>query len=166
MVLSKDRIDYIEALAQTTLDDALQQKIILPIPIQRIVAYYGLTLKIGKFDNSEVVGSYQRDTKVISVSQDDPYTRTSFTIAHELGHHFLHAEMPSEIFYRAATYQPDVQDDKIEAEANCFAACLLMPLSKMKVFYPFLKNEPDKLADLFGVSKIAMNYRIKNLKLQ
>ena len=165
MPLTKEKIEYIEALAETTLDDSLQKKIVLPIPIRRVVAYHDLTLKVGKFDDSEIAGSYDRTERTIYISEKDGYTRASFTIAHELGHYLLHADFPSEVFYRSASY---LQDDtvQIEAEANCFAACLLMPRTKMKIFYPFLRNEPEKLADLFGVSKIAMNYRIKNMGLR
>ncbi len=165
MVLALDRIEYIEALAQTTLDEALQKHLPLPIPIRKVVTYCGLTLQTGEFDNPDISGSYDRVNKTISVSNKDPYTRAAFTIAHEIGHYLLHSDKSDEIFYRSSLNLSE-GNDNIEAEANCFAASLLMPRAKMRIFYPMLSSEPEKLADLFGVSKIAMNYRIKNMGLR
>lgn len=70
----------------------------------------------------------------------------AFTIAHELGHYFLHHldDMEAEIicidrdFNRLGT-----EDDKFEkeVEANYFAACLLMPLNLLTpVFFEFMKR--------------------------
>ncbi|MCK9195010.1 MAG: ImmA/IrrE family metallo-endopeptidase, partial [Nevskia sp.] len=86
-----------------------------------------------------------------------------FTIAHELGHHFLeHGERkrdtPSE--FSASTF------DFVEAAANRFAADLLMPATAVTWL---VENKGyvsiEALAREFLVSEVAMRYRLKNLRL-
>ena len=163
MPLTSVRIDEIEALAQTILDDTFQGNKKLPIDIREVVKKQGLQIVVGAFDNSDIIGSYDRATKTIQISENENYQRTSFTIAHEIGHFLLHAHKDKEVFYRADANLQE-QDKDEETEANWFAASLLMPKDQVKRFRMWLSTI-DKLADIFGVSKIAMNYRLKNLRI-
>lgn len=79
--------------------------------------------------------------------------RDRFTVAHELGHYFLHSDQgdqPIVAFRKGST--------RIEWEANWFAAALLMPRVEFKTVY-------DKTGDLavvamkFGVSTDAARVR-------
>jgi predicted transcriptional regulator len=86
--------------------------------------------------------------------------RDRFTIAHELGHYFLHASQGGQpiIAYRRGT-------GRCEWEANWFAASLLMPEEE------FIKSwhkhrDPEVLASVFGVSLEAAEVRRKTLRCE
>ena len=100
----------------------------------------------------------------IFVNINDVPTRQRFTIAHELGHYFLHHnEAASEndliISFRG-------ERNEKEFEADFFAAELLMPEEQVSKAYkqlsiPFVSI----LATQFNVSNAAMRYRLNELGL-
>jgi len=111
---------------------------------------------------------------VIYVNNGDGDNRQLFTIAHELGHFFLHREEIDNgiVSYRhAAMYEKYTNDErKREEEANHFAAELLMPEMIFREY--FTKNSHldreiliSKMADLFGVSEDAIKVRMSYLDL-
>ncbi len=84
-----------------------------------------------------------------------PYTsplRDNFTIAHELGHYFIHylPNKTKRVFYRFGNGIEEIT-------ANKFAAAFLMP--KEKDF----NSSILKLAAYFEVSTSSVQYRLKNL---
>ncbi len=95
--------------------------------------------------------------------------RDNFTIAHELGHYFLH------FLYPRAKGIKDIDtliarrdgNDRVEIEANWFAAQLLMPRDFLKQEYARLKAVHSRedviahLSRLFRVSKQALSFRFK-----
>ncbi|WP_423597015.1 ImmA/IrrE family metallo-endopeptidase [Roseateles sp. MS654] len=87
--------------------------------------------------------------------------RQRFTVAHELGHFALgHEDSPRDAgnFYSSR--------DPKERLANKFAAELLMPGSLVRQYYSSgAAQSVEELAQLFGVSKDAMGYRLINLGL-
>lgn len=87
--------------------------------------------------------------------------RQRFTVAHELGHFALgHEDAPRDI----GNFQSS--GDFRERQANKFAAELLMPSSLVKQYYQNgIANSVEALANIFGVSKDAMGYRLINLGL-
>ncbi|WP_415714080.1 ImmA/IrrE family metallo-endopeptidase [Maridesulfovibrio sp.] len=90
--------------------------------------------------------------------------RDNFTIAHELGHYFLHlkekvAETCNEISCNRRG------SDRLEWEANWFAAELLMPKDEFKQKALECGNNHEELADCFGVSSAAARVRLKSLNL-
>ena len=115
---------------------------------------------------------------IIGVNKNHPPTRQRFTIAHELGHLFLHAPneedssfIDKEIF---ALNRNDISasgTDKKEIEANFFAAEILMPADKLYKDVATLNHSMTKtelyraLAEKYQVSEEAIKFRLKNLKL-
>lgn len=115
--------------------------------------------------------------------------RRNFTIAHELGHYFLCHELKCEEWYDVEIYEEGIIENPIEQEANLFAGCLLMPESKIKPAFlsmlqhshkartkNFLHVQNDHtwgiwcgfkqdLMKRYGVSEIALRYRLSNLGL-
>lgn len=98
----------------------------------------------------------------ILVNKNDAKVRQRFTIAHEIGHFFLHQEMLKsdeihvDIMYRMTNEQ--------EKEVDYFAGALLMNktlLEKMKSE----GNSISELAELFDVSVSAMTVRLDILGL-
>lgn len=107
---------------------------------------------------------------MIESADDPPYARISFnastsparrrfTIAHELGHLFLEK---TGIMFRDSDGPP--YNDS-ERAANKFAAELLMPQHMVLVRASYLGRSAATLADAFGVSVPAMEWRLKNLGL-
>lgn len=101
---------------------------------------------------------------VIRVNRNDISRRQRFTVAHELGHFFLHQHVigtgvTDDVLYRSGL------SDAIEAEANRFAADLLMPMPLVEKWleYAHTLRVPDPvefLADKFNVSEAAMRIRL------
>ncbi|HEY4248477.1 MAG TPA: ImmA/IrrE family metallo-endopeptidase [Lacunisphaera sp.] len=99
--------------------------------------------------------------------------RQRFTIAHELGHFFLHAGDPvfvDQSFVMMRDTASSEGEKVEEREANLFAAELLMPA---KLIVKEVEDMDDidivddgkigRLADKFGVSVQAMSFRLANL---
>lgn len=94
-------------------------------------------------------------------ANDDPYYRQAFTVAHEIGHFVRHDQLPFERFLRTESAALST-DREIEQEANWFAASLLMPRLLLDRYWP-IHRDVKKLAAVFGVSSLAMQYRLQNL---
>lgn len=93
----------------------------------------------------------------IWVRPGDPANRQRFTVAHELGHLLLH---PYGQMYRDTTFSGSAS----EAEANRFAADLLMPKGMMQKYLRITGGNLPSMARIFGVSLRAMEIRVDNLR--
>ncbi|NQX11833.1 ImmA/IrrE family metallo-endopeptidase [Microbacteriaceae bacterium VKM Ac-2855] len=87
--------------------------------------------------------------------------RDRFTVAHELGHYFLHYRFvqehkeygePAQVFNRGGR-------GRAETEANTFAASLLMPERQFRDAYRDLGGDAFDLADRFDVSPASARVR-------
>lgn len=95
-----------------------------------------------------------------------PYTspeRARFTIAHELGHFFLH-------YINQKKCQGQMQatregSDRCEWEANWFAGAFLMPKDKFKTAFERFDKDLSTIASYFNVSESAAEVRAKVLGL-
>lgn len=86
--------------------------------------------------------------------------RDRFTVAHELGHYFLHSaqgETPLKATRKGTGPH--------EWEANWFAASLLMPKEQVIEFCDQNGPNTSLVASRFRVSPMAAEYRLKNLGL-
>lgn len=95
----------------------------------------------------------------VLINAELPHTRWNFTLAHEIGHWFLHRNMRTSFQCTrpwGRTYDP------IEREANAFAAELLMP-RKLILGWIASGRDAKKIAREFRVSEEAVKYRIKEL---
>lgn len=110
-------------------------------------------------------GAYDNDggRPTIRYNEDESPVRQRFTIAHELGHHVLG---------HGARFRDKAKEftlsnyDPVEAEANRFAAALLMPdplVTNMVVRRGI--TSLSELADRFKVSQVAMKYRLEGMRL-
>lgn len=136
-----------------------------PIRLDRLFSKYGLTLKVAEMEEEGIAGVYDRDKKTIVVNEDDSYHRQVFTIAHELGHFFLHKELKWDIFYRADQFDHVDDMKKSELEANWFAICLLMPKIVVENYAWGLGRNVTRIAEAFEVSNRAALYRMQHLGL-
>jgi Zn-dependent peptidase ImmA (M78 family) len=108
-----------------------------------------------------------QESFIIYLNPHKPYTRERFTLAHELGHLFLHMgfllnrelwnSIPEGQFQDSAYYRIDGNYTQEEHEANEFAAAFLMPRSEfIEISKKYLNNNQysiNPIADHFKVSK-------------
>lgn len=157
-----------------------------PVDLDRVLDKLGLELRVNPMDE-EYSGFLVVDKRIIAVNELHPEVRQRFTIAHEIGHYDLHRsdqdaadvfidrttnfDNEHEVYFRR--HQLIAADYRMEAEANAYAAGLLMPRELLERYLEqhsgkidFSKSEGIRvLAEKFGVSRIAMGYRLRNLNL-
>ncbi len=166
MKISPERSQEIESITLDVLADAFgaeAKQLVPPVNLNQILAKYKIKLQVGGFKDPSILGAYEKDTKTIYVAGDEIYPRKAFTIAHELGHFFLHEHKQAEFFFRSEAIRLE-QDKTEEIEANKFAAGLLMPKFLVERFWQQFKSERI-IAHLFKVSNTAATFRLKNLSL-
>lgn len=111
----------------------------------------------------------------ILINNNKPETRQNFTLAHELGHYFLHQDVLKQqhgiidgddtldnprVLYRAS----GDSGKKIEVETNNFAASLIMPADLVRRAWEATRSIED-CARIFKVSAVAMSVRLTRLGL-
>ncbi|WP_405444682.1 ImmA/IrrE family metallo-endopeptidase [Streptomyces erythrochromogenes] len=112
------------------------------------------------------------EEKVIGVNDAHAPVRQRFTVAHELGHLVLHRGRPlildtgTRVNFRDSV--SSMATDREEMEANRFAAALLAPETMVRravreIQFTTAEGLVKELAQRFGVSATAMNYRLLNL---
>ncbi|MGL5715062.1 MAG: ImmA/IrrE family metallo-endopeptidase [Paraclostridium sp.] len=161
--------------------DVLESHDIISLPVDPVLIANNLGIRVyaenfETYNGDKVSGAivkHEDGTIEILVNENDTYERQRFTIAHELGHYFLHLKNAPQYervdMHRATGYSTNIPQ---EVEANNFAAALLMNettvLKKFLVAKDFglgVVGSIDYLSNQFGVSKQAMQYRLRNLGL-
>jgi Zn-dependent peptidase ImmA (M78 family) len=139
-----------------------------PIDAYEIARNYGVNVMNKPFPDKikDIAGFIIFNEHKIYVNAADSLHRRRFTVAHELGHLLLHEkflEQNPELGVLARRPLGRKDDDPLEQEANCFAANLLVPGSMLERY----KNEnPNLVAEIFGVSPDVIGYRMKNLNME
>ncbi len=147
----------------------------LPIDPVNLANLLGVTVHNAKFADDSWAGLIAKrgqHTQIL-VEQSDPPYRKRFSIAHELGHHFLHLLDDGEIVDKRVDMfrekQPTLADwsaqRRREVEANWFAAALLMPEELVRQQWA-ANPSVMALARAFNVSQEAMGYRVDSLDLE
>ncbi|OGN36105.1 MAG: hypothetical protein A2568_03115 [Candidatus Yanofskybacteria bacterium RIFOXYD1_FULL_44_17] len=161
-------LEKIESEVEKILSD-LESKT-LPIPVEDIATRHGI--KISRAPSKDFSGLLIRKNghALIGVNSNEAPVRQRFTIAHELGHYFLHPRKDAFVDYR--DNKKEIMRTPTERHANMFAAALLMPQSLLsKDFINIAKDgftevELEKLAEKYQVSENAMRFRLINLNLR
>ncbi|BAY93792.1 MULTISPECIES: ImmA/IrrE family metallo-endopeptidase [unclassified Tolypothrix] len=163
-------------LAQSLIES---YKLAIPVDLNLIAEQEGIFIrKEALEDNVSGMLVIKDEQSVIVVNVKHHPNRQRFTIAHELGHYFLHRKLASIFFDESLLFFRDeksAQGTKFqEIEANTFAAELLMP---EKVLRERLSQEPldalddveqsalGELADELQVSCQALTIRLTRLGL-
>ncbi|HZM63672.1 MAG TPA: ImmA/IrrE family metallo-endopeptidase [Candidatus Saccharimonadales bacterium] len=138
-----------------------------PVRLSEIARKEGIEILyfIPNEKTNEIFGLLDKKKKTIFLNADEPAARQSFTLAHELGHYFLHHKSNEYDVYRRDSLYAEGKPEK-EQEADYFAAELLMPeelIQRFKSRYDLDDNNISSLSKLFGVSPGAMRYRLKDL---
>lgn len=162
---------------EKSVQDVLGSNNLLPVPVESIVQSLGIALLAYDFkEDMSGILVFHEGKATIGYNKNEHRVRNRFTIAHELGHYILHRNN-NELFVDKdfkVMFRSDVSMStysKHEAEANEFAACLLMPerllraeISKLYVDYTD-ESLIKTLAKKFDVSAIAMSIRISKLNM-
>lgn len=160
----------IETLAEHVLINQGSYKI--PVNPLTIAKYHGIDVINAEFYENNISGmvTKENDEITIFINDLDPPNRKKFTIAHELGHVFLHLRdtdgdfIDHDVNLYRRNNTDHIEKQFLEAEANKFAAALLMPRR-------FVSEEweqtfsVDEMAEKFGVSASSMGFRLQNLGL-
>ncbi len=157
--------------------EVLKRHNLTTVPIDPVVLANreGIQVNNAKFSDDNLVGMIVKrgDDVSMLVNYSDPPFRKRFTIAHELGHHFLHLIKDGEYVDKEANlFRQQERDDNVltpsrrqEIQANMFASSLLMPEDEVRRYW-LERPSVDELAKIFKVSNEAMGYRIASLGLE
>lgn len=136
----------------------------IPVDVVKIANTNDISVYEGELDK-KISGAIRydkpKDNFEILVNKNDSKVRQRFTIAHELGHFFLHKdilkndEIHIDIMYRMT--------DEEEQEVDYFAGALLMNKTILENLQK--ENTIAELAELFNVSVSAMTVRLDILGL-
>lgn len=163
-------------------------KTLIPFPFMNIVRAKGdLEILYDNLDDNRISGAivYDKESKKykILVNSSEMKERQYFTLAHEVGHYFLHGDFLQKVDgknslvdsldnYESAMFRSaSVVDEEIrmrEREANNFAAELIMPEIKVREAWDITDGDlsVEYYARMFSVSVSAMAIRMENLGLK
>ncbi|MBH1989928.1 MAG: ImmA/IrrE family metallo-endopeptidase [Alphaproteobacteria bacterium] len=146
---------------------------IFPFRIVEFINDIGIRVIATEMKNN-ISGSIAKTDNTFTIYVNDTHapTRLRFTLAHELGHYFndrkylesndqiqdLSKQAMSKVLYRKESPSIDVEMQKMDIEANKFAANILMPEEKFKELWN-KEDTPEKVARFFGVSVEAVKIR-------
>lgn len=87
--------------------------------------------------------------------------RNRFTIAHELGHYFLHSDAGTKpiVVKREGS-------DRLEWEANWFASAFLLPKKRFCEDWQRYGHSATRLASVYQVSEAVVDIRLETLNLK
>lgn len=196
--LTNDRIQEIEGLALTQRQEAQEQFAFLNLPFENSTDLrYIATILIGgpvePYPNLLVKGErlagqllWKGSFPQIFFEEYDPLVRQRFSIAHELGHFFLHTHDWQDNFksphctHLASTSNEDegIQenepsskeennlntDNQNEEEADAFAAAFLLPVNQLKEDIAKFGLAISFLAQRYQVAEATMRRRLKTLE--
>jgi Zn-dependent peptidase ImmA (M78 family) len=133
-----------------------------PLDVEGLATSIGLKVSLETMPN-EISGYLRKKDGywILGVNSLHHPNRRRFTIAHELGHYFLHRHLGD--FEDTVIFRREQQPNPREYEANEFAARLLMPEDKFLLARNRLNNDIGAIAHEFGVSELATRFRIDNV---
>ena len=165
-------LEQVEAKAA----EVLRRHNLTTVPISPLVLAHRERIQVNNatFTKGDLAGMIvkRNDDVAIFVNRSDPPFRKRFTIAHELGHFFLHLNDDGEFVDDEANLfrrqrDPDhtmTAERRREIQANMFAASLLMPAVEVKRYWRE-RRSIEELAKIFKVSTVAMGIRVDSLDL-
>lgn len=141
----------------------------IPVPVEAIAAKN--QIRVSKAPHPSFSGMLIRKNgrALIGVNSNEAPVRQRFTIAHELGHFFLHQQKDAFVDYR--DNKRDVMRTPRERQANMFAAALLMPSDLLRKDFRQLaelgltEDDLRTFARRYMVSEDAMRFRLMNLNI-
>jgi Zn-dependent peptidase ImmA (M78 family) len=147
----------------------------IPVNPVVLVGRLGISAHNAKFFDNNIVGIIEKrsDQVTLLVKRTASPFRKCFTLAHGLGHFFLHlpgdgtfVDKEVNLFRQPQEDQNDITPERRrEIQANLFATALLMPAEAVRAEWKALPSI-NALARRFNVSEAAMGMRIAQLGLE
>lgn len=130
-----------------------------PIDVINLCHTLGATFRLADM-NEEGILHFIEGTPTIFVKHNATNVKQRFTIAHQLGHLLLHSnDDNANIYFKDLSYSVD---NKMEQEANRFAANILIPefeiINIIRVGY-----SKEKIANYFNVSIGLVDWQISDI---
>lgn len=151
----------------------------IPIPVDKIAKTLGARVTYSPLDEElSGVVFIKDDMPIIGVNSLHHENRQRFTIAHEIAHLQLHRPYITQNVHVDKRFSEAVLrrdgnsaagTERLEIEANQFAAALLVPRSHLEELLDETEMDVEdeqgleELARKFKVSKAMLQYRIRNL---
>lgn len=143
-----------------------------PIDVIGVARAMGIQVQSMPLDDELSGMAFIKDgLQVIVVNSQHHPNRQRFTVAHELGHHVMHAlELQSGVHVDKVIFNRNARsrtgEDVLEVQANTFAAEILIPKAELRLLGSIDVNNDQRISDLareFRVSQSAMAIRVDNL---
>jgi len=121
------------------------------IDLDQIASFHDIILQEIPLKNADGRIVFGKNKAIISINKDIDYdSKKRFTIAHELGHFFLHRNS-IKIHNDNALTLDTFKNGSQETEANQFASELLMPTELFTLYANSKPFSPELLRDLAGI---------------
>lgn len=137
-----------------------------PVDVAKVAERLGLAIYQGDLAKG-ISGVLVRDPNyntpsgfVIFVDDSESFVRQRFTAAHEIGHFVLHKERVGNRVEDNYLLRSEGFSNALEAQANRFAADLLMPFELINQLIAEGVTDVASLAKRLKVSEIAMGIRL------
>ncbi len=178
-----NRLEEIRKMAEEKAKEYNSEEMI-PFPFSKITnKFSNLEIRFSKEMPDKYSGMIiffeEKDLFAVLINENKPVNRQYLTIAHELGHYFLHQENikrepildyvnvldqgKGRVLYNEGDEINNI-NDKLETEANNFAISLLMPEDSVRMVWKKIKDVDD-CAKIFNVPVEAMSIRLSRLGL-
>ncbi|MDR5886531.1 ImmA/IrrE family metallo-endopeptidase [Vreelandella janggokensis] len=135
-----------------------------PINVSELAQVLGVLVRFEPLPD-DTSGSLVKDKRsgswIMTVNSLHHPHRQRFTIAHEIAHRICHAANSDS--FEDKTFFRNGESNWMEAEANQFAATLLMPESEFVSYIDNISSKVEDLAKHFQVSSMAVRIRAKVL---
>lgn len=158
-----------EPLEELTSDILLKHDMYkIPVNILKIAEYNEIDVyktDLGKNISGAIKYNASDDKFAILLNENESNERQRFTLAHELGHYFLHQSKlkNDEIHVDAVLYRNGINKEE-ERNVDYFAGALLMNRTLLEKIYE-KTSSINELAEIFEVSTSAMTVRLDILGL-
>jgi predicted transcriptional regulator len=137
-----------------------------PVKVVPLARECGLEVYNNTALPNDISGMIRRDATMggkagyaVIVNGNHHAHRRRFTIAHEIAHFVLHRDLIGDGIQDDALYRSSLSG-RVEAQANRFAAEILMPWDLLNPAITSGTNDVAELAQMFSVSKSAMSIRL------
>lgn len=132
--------------------------------IELLIRSHGINVVYSNNLPPEVSSSLNKvgDDWIIVINKSHALHRKRFAMAHEFAHYCLHRKKRTQ-FEDITLFKFEGQSDNIEMQASKFAAELLMPEVLIRSEINKGVTAVSNLAEIFGVSPLAMKFRLKNI---
>lgn len=145
-----------------------------PVDILAILAELGIGYEEIPMDDASGSITRRGDSFTVSVNATESPNRKRFTAAHELAHYLFHRDLMGDgqkmhrhidkLFSGNKPSDDGIFNREHEVQANRIAAQIILPKPLVEKKFATIKDVAA-LADIFHVSKSAMEIRLKTLGL-